>query len=92
MWERLMIIFMPPTARPQQRYDHREGCTSTLAVDFFTAENEFAAAPLRPLLHRVGQPARASGRLHAESERAIGSFSKPANCRALERAEPLRGF
>ena len=39
---------------------------------FLHGRDDLAATALRPLLHRVGQPPCACGRLHAESERAMG--------------------
>ena len=40
--------------------------------------DDLAAAALRAVLHRAGQPPRASGRMHADSERAVGDATGPA--------------
>ena len=59
--------------------------------DFFTVETILVATPLRPLLHRIGQPPYACRRLHAESERAVG---RPAGSAAVTdlggRSAPMR--
>ena len=45
---------------------------------FLHGRDDLAAATVRALLHRTGQPPCASRRLHAESERAVGDAAGPA--------------
>src|SRR5262249_10729725 len=45
---------------------------------FLHGRDDLAATALCPLLHRVGQPPRACGRSHGESERAMGQSAGSA--------------